>query len=210
MKVTIEKVLRAIFRIVYNVFPPKLFSLISIVFNQLYSLYKLNEFKKIGSNFYLQYPLYLDGGKNITIGDSFSCGQRFRIDTFDEFLGDKFMPEIIIGDNVSIQKDCHIGAINKIVIGNNVLVASKVYLSDHSHGEITKEVLDLPPAKRRLFSKGPVVIEDNVWLGESVVVLPNVTIGENCIVGANSVVTKSMPKNCIVAGNPAKIIRMLM
>ncbi|MNY78908.1 Galactoside O-acetyltransferase [compost metagenome] len=65
----------------------------------------------------------------------------------------------------------------------------------------------MPPAKRRLYSKGPVIIEDNVWLGEGVVVLPGVTIGENSIVGANAVVTKSIPKNCVAGGNPARIIR---
>jgi len=163
----------------------------------------------IGENAFIQFPLYLFGGKSIIVGKNFSSDQRLRLDTFENFLGDKFNPEIIIGDNVSIQKDCHIGAINKIVIGNNVLLASKVYISDHFHGEISLEALSLTPAKRRLFSKGPIIIEDSVWLGEGVVVLPNVTIGENSIVGANSVVTKSFPKNSVIGGNPAKLIRIL-
>lgn len=172
-------------------------------------MWKANEFKQVGS-VYIQYPMYLQGGKHITIGQAFGCDHRLRLEAWGEFLGDKFTPEIMIGDNVCIQKDCHIGAINKIIIGNNVLLASKVYISDHSHGEVTKEALLLPPAQRRLFSKGPIVIEDNVWLGEGVVVLPNVTIGENSIVGANSVVTKSIPRNSVVAGNPARIIRELV
>ncbi|WP_317173209.1 acyltransferase [Flavobacterium bizetiae] len=154
-------------------------------------------------------PIYLSGGKYISIGHNFKCDQRLRIDAIDEFLGDNFSPKIIIGDNVAIQKDCHIGAINKIVLGNNVLLASKVYISDHSHGEINREALVLPPALRKLYSKGPVIIEDNVWIGEGAVVLPNVTIGENSIIGANAVVTKSIPKNSVVGGNPARIIREL-
>lgn len=153
--------------------------------------------------------MYLQGGNHISIGNFFECDQRLRLDAWDKFLEEEYKPVIIFGNCVSIQKDCHIGAINKIVIGNNVLLASKVYISDHSHGEISCEALSLPPAKRVLFSKGPVIIEDNVWLGEGVVVLPNVTIGENSIVGANSVVTKSFPKNSVIAGNPAKIIRIL-
>ncbi len=146
----------------------------------------------------------------LEIGTDINCDQRLRLDAYDSYLGYKYCPVIRIGNNVSLQKDCHIGAINKIVIGNNVLLASKVYISDHSHGEITLETLKLPPAKRPLFSKGPVIIEDNVWLGEGVVVLPGVTIGENSIVGANAVVTKSIPKNSVAAGNPARIIREII
>lgn len=209
MKQIIKKILQVIFYFIYNLFPSRNFSWLNSRCNQCYSMWKANEFKQVGS-VYIQYPFYLQGGKFITIGKSFSCDHRLRLDAFEEFLGDKFIPEIIIGDNVCIQKDCHIGAINKIIIGNNVLLASKVYISDHSHGEVTKDALVVPPAQRKLFSKGPIVIEDNVWLGEGVVVLPNVTIGENSIVGANSVVTKSIPRNSVVAGNPARIIRELI
>lgn len=206
MKQIIKKGLKAVLYVFYSIFLPNFFSWLNIRFNQLYSMYKANEFKK-AENCYFQYPLYLNGGKYITIGRGSGSDQRLRLDAWDEFLGDKFIPEIIIGDNVSIQKDCHIGAIDKIIIGNNVLLASKVYISDHSHGEITKEALSMAPAQRKLHSKGPVIIEDNVWLGEGVVVLAGVTIGENSIVGANAVVTKSIPKNCVAAGNPARIIR---
>lgn len=208
MKQLIKKILQVILFVVYNLFTPILFDWLKLRYNQLYSMWKANEFKHSGS-VYIQYPIYLRGGKYIKIGDSFGCDQRLRLDAWDNYLGNKYYPEIIIGNNVSIQKDCHIGSINKIVIGNNVLLASKVYISDHSHGEISREALSLPPAKRVLFSKGPVIIEDNVWLGEGVVVLPNVTIGENSIVGANSVVTKSFSKNSVIAGNPAKLIRIL-
>lgn len=178
-------------------------------FNLLYTLWLSREIKAVGENVYFRYPFSLRGGKYIKIGKEACFDQRFRLDAIDELLGTQFEPEIIIGDYVSIQKDCHIGAINKIIIGNNVLLASKVYISDHSHGEITRHALLLPPAQRKLYSKGPVIIEDNVWLGEGVVVLPGVTIGENTIVGANAVVTRSIPKNCIAGGNPARIIREL-
>ncbi|OXA92261.1 hypothetical protein B0A66_10510 [Flavobacterium hercynium] len=175
-------------------------------YNQIYSIWISSDIK-VGDDFFVSSPLYLVGGRNILIGNNVRIDERLRLDAIEEFDGDKFKPEICIGDNVSIQKDCHIGAINKIFIGNNVLIASKVYISDHSHGKINSEAILLAPAQRKLFSKGPVIIEDNVWLGEGVVVLPGVTIGENSIVGANAVVTRSMPKNSVVGGNPAKIIR---
>ena len=177
--------------------------------NAIYSCWIRSEFNKIGTDCFIAKPIYLTGGKHITIGDHFGCDQRLRLDAYDEFLGELFKPQIIIGNNVSIQKDCHIGAIDKITIGNNVLLGSKVYISDHSHGKISKETLSLPPALRSLYSKGEIIIEDNVWLGEGVVVLPNVTIGENSIIGANAVVTKSIPKNSIAAGNPARVIKTL-
>jgi acetyltransferase-like isoleucine patch superfamily enzyme len=209
LKKIIKKILQGLIYIVFNIFSPKLFCWINLRFNQFYSMWKANEFKQVGS-VSIQYPMYLKGGEYIKIGQRFDCDHRLRLDAIDEFLGDKFFPEIIIGDNVSIQKDCHIGAINKIIIGHNVLLASKVYISDHFHGEISRESCFLPPAERKLYSKGPVIIGDNVWLGEGVVVLPGVTIGENCIVGANAVVTNSIPKNSIAGGNPARVIRELI
>ncbi len=209
MKKVIKEILKLILFIAYLVFSPNLRRFLNLRFNQLYSIWKSNEFKIIGENAYMQFPLYLFGGKHIIVGKNFSSDQRLRLDTFENYLGDKFNPEIIIGDNVSIQKDCHIGAINKIVIGNNVQIAGKVYICDHSHGEITIQSIKFSPAKRKLISKGAVIIEDNVWIGEGVAVLPNVTIGENSVVGANSVVTKSFPKNSIIGGIPAKLIRSL-
>ncbi|PKB17430.1 DapH/DapD/GlmU-related protein [Flavobacterium sp. 5] len=178
------------------------------IFNQLYSMW-ISNYLQNKPKCFVVYPIYLRGGKYISLGKHCGFDQRLRLDAIDEALGDFFSPEIFIGNNVSIQKDCHIGAINKIVIGNNVLLASKVYITDHYHGEINFEAISLPPAQRKLYSKGPVIIEDNVWLGEGVVVLPNVTIGANTIVGANAVVTKSIPKNSVAGGNPARVIREL-
>ncbi len=190
-------------------YPPKVASKLYSILNAFYTYWIMGDFEQFGKSSGISHPIYLVGGKYIIIGNNFSCDQRLRLDAIDNFLGENFNPSIIIGDNVSIQKDCHIGAINKIEIGNNVLLASKVYISDHSHGNTSVEDLLLPPSKRKLYSKGPVIIEDNVWLGEGVVILPGVTVGENSIVGANSVVTKSIPKNCVAAGNPAKIIKII-
>ena len=195
--------------IIFRILPSQFCLFLKKILIYTYSLWKSNEFKETGKYYLFQYPFYINGGKNISIGNNFNCDQRLRLEAWDLYLGQKYCPEIIIGNNVSIQKDCHIGGINKIIIGDNVLIASKVYISDHSHGEISKEELSFSPIKRKLFSKGPVIIENNVWLGEGVIILPNVIIGENSIIGANSVVSKSVPKNCVAAGNPARIIREL-
>ena len=105
---------------------------------------------------------------------------------------------------VCVNKNVHIGCINRITIGKGTLIGSNVLITDHSHGD--KEY-DLTPSNRPLYSQGPVVIGKNVWIGENVGILPDVTIGDNCIICAGSVVTRSIPNNSIAAGNPARIVR---
>jgi acetyltransferase-like isoleucine patch superfamily enzyme len=171
--------------------------------------YSAGDFKGFGTNSQLPQVLIIKNPGYITIGDNFSSLYNLRIEAWDEYRGDKFDPEIIIGDNVIMNTDCHIGCINKIVIGNNVLMASRVYISDHSHGRINAQELNIIPTRRKLFSKGPVIIGDNVWVGEGVCIMPGVTIGANSIIGANAVVTKDIPPNVVVAGIPAVIIKKL-
>lgn len=194
---------------VYIIFTPKFFMYLKKISDYLYSSYKRNEFKKVETSTFLHYPLYLRGGEYIILGNNFYSGERLRLEAWDKHLGCEFSPKIIIGNDVSINSDCHIGAINEIIIEDNVLIASKVFITDHYHGEITTEALVKSPANRKLYSKGAVKIEKNVWIGEGVVILPNVIIGENSIIGANSVITKNIPKNSVVGGNPARIIKNL-
>jgi acetyltransferase-like isoleucine patch superfamily enzyme len=177
--------------------------------NQVYSCALRREFRSSGEGFYIEYPAILHGCEYIEIGKHFKSFARLRLEAFDSHLGFKYTPFITIGDNVSINYDCHIGCVNRIDIGNNVLMASKIFITDHYHGEINYEALNTAPSQRKVESKGPVVIEDNVWIGDGVAIMPNVTIGRNCIIGANSVVTSSMPPNAVVAGVPAKVIRIL-
>ncbi|MFZ0597968.1 MAG: DapH/DapD/GlmU-related protein, partial [Flavobacterium sp.] len=116
---------------------------------------------------------------------------------------------IKIGENVQINDYVHIGAVGSITIGNNVLMASKIYISDHNHGSYDDISSDHPmsiPIERQSICK-PVIIDDNVWIGESVCILPGVTIGKGCVIGALSVVTKDIPDYSIAAGNPAKVVK---
>jgi len=209
MKKIIKKIAYRVISFYHFFYSNKTSMLIKHWCDQIYSIWISNDFKKVGEGFYMQSPLYLYGGKNIEIGNNFFGGKRLRMDTFEGYLGNIFNPKIIIGNNVSFQTDCHIGAINEIIIGNNVLVASKVYISDHSHGKVNYEDLDFGPSERKLYSKGAVIIEDNVWLGEAVVILPGVRIGKNSVIGANAVVTKSIPENSVAVGNPARVVKIL-
>lgn len=170
----------------------------------------LKQFKKTGTSFYLGRHFQIKSPQYISFGDNFSASQRFRIEAWDKYGEQIFTPKIEIGNNVSFNTDIHIGCINHISIGNNVLGASRIYITDHHHGEPTPEMLLIPPAQRPLISKGPVIIKDNVWIGEGVAIMPGVTIGENCIIATNAVVTKDIPANSVAAGIPAKVIKTMI
>lgn len=189
--------------------PYKLVAFIRRHLNEFISGWVKRSFKSCGSNFRAANPMYLLGARYITIGANFSCFANLRLEAFDYHNGHNYTPHIKIGDNVSMNYDCHIGCVNKIFIGNGVLLASKVFITDHFHGEIDLKNLEIPPSERKVHSKGPVIIEDNVWIGEGVAIMPNITIGKNSIIGANSVVTKSFPENSVIAGVPAKLIKLI-
>jgi acetyltransferase-like isoleucine patch superfamily enzyme len=167
------------------------------------------KFSHIGKGSYIEWPFLLKGFESVHIGDNFSALSYFRMEAYNRYLDQTFKPMIRIGNNVAFNNDCHIGCINQIDIGDNVLVASRVYITDHFHGDASGTDLTLIPAKRQLLSKGPVIIGENVWIGEGVTILPNVTIGHNAIIAANSVVNGDVPPNAVVAGVPAKIIRLI-
>lgn len=135
--------------------------------NVIYSSIVRCHFKSIGKGGRFCYPLILNGGKNILIGDKFSLRERGRIEAIDFFI------------------------------------------SDHSHGKLNKTDIKKVAIERRLYSKGNIIIEDNVWIGEGCVILPNVKIGQNSVIGANTVVTKDVPRNSIVVGNPGRVIRQI-
>lgn len=154
----------------------------------------------------IRQPFDIRGKKYIEIGEKFTTGVGCRLEAYPNDT----RKILKIGKNVQINDYVHIAARESVVIEDNVLIASKVFITDLNHGIYDENIesdLKIIPKERALSSK-PVKIEKNVWIGESVSILPGVKIGENSIVGAGSVVTKSFPKNVIVAGNPAKILKV--
>jgi len=156
----------------------------------------------------VRFPIYIRGRSFMKLGDDLTTGVNVRLDAFAPH---KKNHVLFIGSHVQINDSVHIAAIESVVIGDHVLIASRVFISDHNHGNY--QVQDdfsgpeTPPADRPLSSR-PVRIGNNVWLGEQVCILPGVTVGDGSIVGAHSVVTRDIPPNTIAAGNPARVIRV--
>lgn len=157
----------------------------------------------------IRFPAYIRGKKFIDYGNRLTTGVAVRLDAFKNPMTDS--PTLIFGNDVQLNDYVHIGAIQEVRIGDNVLIASKVFISDHGHGSYgaggVNDSPDIVPIKRPLIAS-PVIIEANVWIGELVSILPGVKIGYGSVIGAGSVVTKDIPSKSVAVGNPAKVIRI--
>jgi len=151
------------------------------------------------------------GSRRICFGKGFHAERDLWLEAVTCWGPQSFLPEIEIGDHVYFSDGVHISSIESIRIGCGCLFGSKIYVSDHNHGIYRGEQQsspDEPPPYRLLGGGGPVVIGENVWVGDNAVILGPATIGKGAIVGANSVVRGIVPGNTIVAGVPAKPIKV--
>lgn len=104
---------------------------------------------------------------------------------------------LIIGDNSGVGENSRIGS--NTTIGNNVMMGPDVIICTQNH-KYTRETFEG-------FIRKPVIIEDNVWIGYRVIILPGVTVGKNSIIGAGAVVTKDIPPYSVVGGVPARVLK---
>lgn len=135
-------------------------------------------------------------GENVAIDTPFHCD---------------YGKNIFVGNDVIINMNCTFVDNKPIRIGDRVLIASNVQLYTSSHPVLPQERL-VPDWKERgttffrTYAR-PIEIKDNVWIGGGCILLPGVTIGENSVIGAGSVVNRSIPPNCVAVGNPCRVIR---
>ncbi len=149
-------------------------------------------------------PWYVSiSGNNIHIGRSFTAigepGNRVEIGVWGREDG---QGRIHIGDGCLMSPGSRLSASDEIVLGNGVMLANGAYVTDSDWHTIYDRTVRDEKAY-------PVHIGDNVWLGDHATVLKGVTIGENSVVAARAVVTRDVPPNVVVAGNPARVVREL-
>ena len=163
-----------------------------------------------GRNINIMGKVSVIGEGSITIGDDFYMTSGDHVNPISSnqqgaFFTDNPKAKINIGNNVGISST-RMWISKGLTIGNNVKIGACVLLIDTDSHPIDYKV-------RRVSNEGvksaPIVIEDDVWIGAHSIVLKGVTIGARSIIGAGSVVTKSISSDCIAAGNPCKVIRKL-
>jgi len=131
--------------------------------------------------------------------NNFELGSKSIIEQFSTI--NNGVGDVIIGNKTIIGIGCTI--IGPVLIGDNVMLAQNIVISGLNHGY---EMIDIPPSEQKAITK-QIIIQDNVWIGANCVVTAGVNIGKHSIIGAGSIVTKSVPDYCVALGNPAKIIK---
>lgn len=180
---------------------------IRLKLSRLYTRLFSRRFRSFGpESRFMPWITRLHGEQYISVGNHVFFDDHLQLTAWDQYEGQHFTPEIVIADGCAFGSDNHITAVNRIEIGHNVLTGKNVLITDNSHGTTARAELDLPPRQRPLYSKDPVIIEDNVWVGDKASILPGVRIGSGSIVGTGAVVTKDVPAYSLAVGNPARII----
>lgn len=157
-----------------------------------YSLLEYDNFKEKDA---ILKELFGAIGENVAIDENFFCD---------------FGKNIFIGNDVIINSGCTFIDNEKITIGNKVLIAPNVQIYTAYHPLLPEERLKEKINGSNCYfttCADPVEIKDGAWIGGAAIILPDVTIGKNSVIGAGSVVNRSIPDNCVAVGNPCRVIK---
>lgn len=157
-------------------------------------------FLKFGPRSIIYKPLRIRGQRNIKIGKNVAIHKYSWLEVLDNKSN---FSELKIGEGSVIGHFNHIICYEKITIGKNVLTADKVYISDNLH---EYQNVHMPIRFQKIVQKKNVVIGDGAWIGENVCII-GASVGKGSVIGANSVVTKSIPDYSVAVGIPAVVIK---
>lgn len=188
----------------------KLFNKISGYFLRLSNDAILRRLKFSGKDIFLGRSVKIEHPEFVALGDrvylSDYCWLSVLVTNHQTGSPDIFLkPSLSIGEGTYIGRFGTIACMNRVEIGNNVLISDRVFIGDSEHGHSHK---DMPIRSQYMNSAGPVEINDGSWIGIGVSILPNVRIGRNCVIGAGSVVTHDIPDFSIAVGVPARVIKV--
>lgn len=190
-----------------RLFPAKLDYAIYLLHRGVVTARNKSRFAYFGSHSLLAAGIRLLSPQYIAIGDNSSVMRHCVLEACAE---EGKIPCLKIGNGVSLGEYTHVTCANYIEIGNGVLTGRFVLICDNGHGRSSINEVGIPPLARKIHSNGRVYIGDNVWIGDKATILANVTIGKGAIIAANAVVTNNVPAYAVVAGCPAKIIKMII
>ena len=184
--------------------------------NDMIAVKTLPKFGNDPKNLRIDFPRRIKNPERIFFGDNVMFGPCSFLFALTHYQGVSmqnperkqkqqiFDSKIEIGHRVTATGALQIASQSEIKIEDDVMFASNVFINDAMHGY--KNAID-PYKYQKSCQIKPILIKRGSWIGQNVVILPGVTIGELSIIGANSVVTKSIPKQCIAFGSPARIIK---
>jgi len=165
---------------------------------------RLRGFKSFGSKSIIKYPSKIWSRDSISIGNNVFIAENSFLSVSKQYKGISYSPKVRIGNNTCIGSNFFLGCIEKVEIGDNVLISDRVFISDHIHGYEDEKI---PIIDQPLVKKGAVKILGDSFIGINSVIMPGITIGKHSVIGASSVVTKDVPDFTVVTGNPARIIK---
>ena len=186
----IDRIIVIFASVIHTFWNYRLYNILQVYKRKFYTVWITKEFASCGKENKFYGFKMLHGAKYGRIGNGVRIGSDVVLEIYDKYMEQKFSPKFTIGNDSCIGDESHITCINEIRIGNGVRMGRKVFITDNAHGASDPNMLDIRPNLRPMVSKGPVIIEDCVWIGEMVCIMPGVTIGRGSIIGANAVVTK--------------------
>lgn len=169
------------------------------IFRAMYLFYRLIHFpiykillKSFGKKSFIHPLASLRNHKNISVGNNVIINRNVNI----------WVSRLVLGNNIQINPNtCIYG---NVIIENNVMIAPNCMIAGGNHG--IANIFE-PMITQTCISKGPIIIEDDVWIASNSVILDGVRIGSGAVIGGGSVVTKDIPPMAIAIGNPAKVIK---
>lgn len=210
MKNIVKELLIVIMRVVSWLYSYDISQKIKASRDIIYTTWLRNFLASIGKDSTICYPCKLgDNPQLIDIGDNTVIRDFCVIQAETRYKDQIFNSSIIVGNNCDIGAFNHITSVGNIIIGNGVLTGRRVLISNNNHGDFSEEYLEKSPVNRDVISRGDIIIEDNVWIGEGASILGKIRIGKGAVIGANAVVTKDVCEYTLVAGNPAKTIKKI-
>ncbi len=160
---------------------------------------------RLGDHTIIERPHRISAPQCIRVGARTHIGRDALIQPILNAAGQNYSPTVDIGNDVYIGPHVYIASMSRVSIGSGSVLSESVYINDAAHGIDPEAGLIM---QQPLVSRGEIKIGNNCFLGLRSAVMPGVTLGDHCVVGINSVVTRSFPSYSMLAGAPARLIKI--